>query len=385
MVEMSNSEKQPQTHIALPIVIDIPVTKTQSHNHNKSQIHVQSSSILSQIHAGYFRISLALSSQALLWKVLIEPIEDAHALRKIFSFIPSTAFTFLWYLALFTLVTLSFLYVLRCVFHFDMVKDEFLSHVGVNYLFAPWISCLLLLESSPFVPSNSLSHRVLWCVFVTPVVVLDVKIYGQWFTKGKRFLSAVANPTSQLSVIGNLVGARVAAEMGWKESAICLFSLGISHYLVLFVTLYQRLPGNDNSLPPLLRPVFFLFFAAPSVASLAWRSISDEFDTASKMLFFLSFFLFMSLVSRPLLFKKSMKKFNVAWWAYSFPLTALALASAEYAHQVKGLTAHAVMLVLSLISVLVSVVLMIVTALNTSIPLPANNLDSDQKSNCTAT
>ncbi|XP_057455858.1 S-type anion channel SLAH4-like, partial [Lotus japonicus] len=158
-----------------------------------------------------------------------------------------------------------------------------------------------------------------------------------------------------------------------------------SHYLVLFVTLYQRLPGYDNSLPPLLRPVFFLFFAGPSVASLAWRSICGEFDTASKMLFFFLFpssFLFMPLVSRPLLFKKSMKKFNVAWWAYSFPLTALALASAEYAHQVKGMiTAHAVMLVLSLvlslISVVVSVVLMIVTALNTSMSLPANNFDSN--------
>nr|AFK35390.1 unknown [Lotus japonicus] len=106
MVEMSNSEKQPQPHIAFPIVLDIPVTKTQSHNHNKSQIHVQYSlsPILPQIHAGYFRISLSLSSQALLWKILIEQIKDALALRKIFSSIPSTAFTLLWYLALFSLL-----------------------------------------------------------------------------------------------------------------------------------------------------------------------------------------------------------------------------------------------------------------------------------------
>jgi hypothetical protein len=81
---------------------------------------------------------------------------------------------------------------------------------------------------------------------VVPVVVLDVKIYGQWFTKGKRFLSAVANPTSQLSVIGNLVGARAAAEIGWRESAVCMFSLGMAHYLVLFVTLYQRLSGGNS-------------------------------------------------------------------------------------------------------------------------------------------
>lgn len=291
-MEMGDSEKR------LPINV-LPVTKTQS-NCN-SQIHnIQSSSssnsILTQIHAGYFRISLSLSGQALLWKILIEPIQDAHALRRVFTMIPSTALTLLWSLALLTLITLSFLYLLKCLFHFKLVKDEFFNQIGVNYMFTPWISWLLLLESSPIVPPAALHYKILWWVFVVPVMMLDVKIYGQWFTKGKRFLSMVANPTSQMSVIGNLVASQAAAQMGWKESALCFFALGIAHYLVLFVTLYQRLPGNNN-LPAMLRPVFFLFFAAPSIASLAWHSISGTFDTSSKMLFFLSLFLFLSLVN----------------------------------------------------------------------------------------
>ena len=65
-----------------------------------------------------------------------------------------------------------------------------------------------------------------------PVLALDIKIYGQWFTTEKRF------------------------------------TLGMVQYLVVFVTLYQRLSGSDQ-LPVMLRPVFFLFFAAPSMASLA--------------------------------------------------------------------------------------------------------------------
>ncbi|KAE9620691.1 hypothetical protein Lal_00019023 [Lupinus albus] len=381
-MDSSEEQSQPQPHIVL--AIDVPVTNTETIC--KSQIHIQSSlsSFLALFHAGYFRISLSLSSQALLLKILIQPIQDAHALRPLFSIIPSTALILLWSLALFTLVTLSFLYALKCVFHFKMVKDEFLDHVGVNYLFVPWICCLLLLESSPFLHPTTVYYQILWWVFVAPILVFDVKIYGQWFTKGKRFLSTVANPTSQLSVIGNLVGAQVAAQMGWKESAICMFSLGIAHYLVLFVTLYQRLPGNNN-LPPMLRPVFFLFFAAPSMASLAWNSISGKFDTGSKMFFFLSLFLFICLVSRPLLFKKSMKKFSVAWWAYSFPITALALASTQYALEVDGVMAHAIMLVLSTLSVLVSLILIIFTALNIRMPLPAQNLDLTKKSNCEAT
>ncbi|CAK7326074.1 unnamed protein product [Dovyalis caffra] len=261
-----------------------------------------------------------------------------------------------------------------------MVEAEFWHRVGVNYLFVPWISWLLLLQSAPFLAPKTVSYLVLWWVFAVPIVALDVKIYGQWFTKGKRFLPTFANPTSQLSVIGNLVGAQAAANMGWKESAVFLFSLGMVHYLVLFVTLYQRLHGGDR-LPAMLRPVFFLFFAAPSMASLAWESINGAFDTASKMLFFLSLFLFTSLdktvqlvkICRPNLFKRSMRRFNVAWWAYSFPLTVLALASRDYAEEVKGGIANALMLLLSGLSVLVSLGLAVFTVFKTKMLLPDND------------
>ncbi|KAF7851053.1 hypothetical protein BT93_L4676 [Corymbia citriodora subsp. variegata] len=336
--------------------------------------------LLSKIHAGYFRISLSLCSQALLWRSLSEPIADTHStIRHIFHVVPSTAFLLLWSLALFTLALLSLVYVLRCLFHFEMVKSEFLHHIGVNYLFAPWISWLLLLQSCPFIAQKTTPYHVLWWIFVVPVVALDIKIYGQWFTKGKRFLSTVANPTCQLSVIGNLVGARAAGQMGWKESAICMFSIGMMHYLVIFVTLYQRLAGNKG-LPVNLRPVFFLFIATPSMASLAWYSISGSFDDSAKMLFFLSLFLFVSLVTRPMLFKKSMRKYNIGWWAFSFPLTALALASVEYAREVKGGFAHGLMLVLSSLSVLVSLSLMVLTAANTNVLLSAGPPNDDVSS-----
>lgn len=199
-------------------------------------------------------------------------------------------------LAFLTLLALCLLYTARCLTRFESVRAEFQHHVGMNYLFAPWISGLLLLQSTPFIGPHDAEYMLLWWILSLPIIILDIKIYGQWFTRGKKFLSMVANPTSHLSVIGNLVAARAAAEMGGTERALCLFSLGMVHYVVLFVTLYQRFLGSD-SLPTMLRPVFFLFFAAPSMASLAWCSIVSRFDASCKMLFFLSLFLFVSLVS----------------------------------------------------------------------------------------
>ncbi|KAL8198156.1 hypothetical protein R6Q57_029964 [Mikania cordata] len=183
---------------------------------------------------------------------------------------------------------------------------------------------------------------MIWWPLIIPVIALDVKIYGQWFTTDKRFLSMAANPTSQLSVIGNLVGSHAAIQMGWTESA------SIGHY---------------NHIPSRLRPVFFLFVATPSMAALAWKSINGDFDILCKMLFFLSLFLFTSLASRPVLFKKSVKNFSVAWWAFSFPLSFLALASMAYAQEANRVIATCLALVLSATSVLVFVLLLVYSTL----------------------
>lgn len=270
--------------------------KTSDVDDSEKELHgTPISSILIKLHAGYFRITLSLGTQALLWKVLSQNKNPPSALHHL---LPSTTFLLLWWLALCTLILLSFLYILRCFFYFEMVKAEFSHHVGVNYLFTPWISWLLLLQSVPFLVPQTITYQILWWSFVIPMIFLDIKIYGQWFTTEKHFLSMVANPTSQMSVIGNLVAARAAAQMGWKETAICTFTLGAAHYLVVFITLYQRLSGADR-LPAMLRPVFFLFVAAPSAASLAWSSINNgTFDMSCKMLFYLSLFLFVSLVSK---------------------------------------------------------------------------------------
>lgn len=135
--------------------------------------------ILTKFHAGYFRITLSICSQALLRKNLSEPPNDAHVYRRMLNVLPSAAFILLWSLALLTLVSFSILYILKCFYIFESVKNEFLDHVGVNYLFAPWISWLLLLQSVPFFTPNTLYYLLLWWIFVVPIVALDVKIYGQ--------------------------------------------------------------------------------------------------------------------------------------------------------------------------------------------------------------
>ncbi|CAN6481904.1 unnamed protein product [Victoria cruziana] len=318
---------------------------------------------------------MALAGQALLWRTLSSG-SFTHPWPLLLNSIVEKSF---WLMAAVVLVSSSIAYLLKLIFHFDVVKAEFFDRWRVNYLFAPWIAALLLLlcllpfgydrgtssgwEGNKFLnwghPAPA-TTRALWCIFTAPVLLLEVKIYGQWFTKGKRFLSIVANPSTHLSLIGNFAAAQTAARFGWLEPALFLFSIGIVHYLVVFVTLYQRLPCNASS-PARLQPTIFLSIAAPSMASLAWASISGQFDNVSKMLYFLSLFLFLMLIVRPTLFAKAMKRFSSAWWAYVFPVTMLALSSAEYSEKVESAVAHGIRIAMSLISLATTLALILLT------------------------
>jgi hypothetical protein len=83
------------------------------------------------------------------------------------------------------------------------------------------------------------------------------------------------------------VGALLGARMGLREPALFFFAVGSVHYVVLFVTLYQRLPTNVP-LPRDLHPVFFLFVATPSVASVAWARISGEFGLGARVAYYVA-------------------------------------------------------------------------------------------------
>ncbi|XP_048567381.1 S-type anion channel SLAH2-like [Triticum urartu] len=273
-----------------------------------------------------FGMCLGVSSQAMLWKTLES--EPSMAFLRV----RPAANHVLWWVSVALTAVISIVYLLKVVFYFEAVRREFHHPVRVNFFFAPWVACLFLVKGVPL-PEWEI-HHVFWYLLMAPILCLDLKIYGQWMSSGERRLSKVANPSNHLAVVGNFVGALLGARMGLRELPIFFFAAGLAHYAVLFVTLYQRLPTNMQ-LPKELHPVFFLFVAAPSVASMAWARISGEFNNSAKLLYFISLFLYVSLVVRVNLFRGL--RFSLAWWAYTFPMTSVALATVLYASEVNNM------------------------------------------------
>ncbi|CAN6341080.1 unnamed protein product [Urochloa humidicola] len=277
-----------------------------------------------------FGMCLGVSSQAMLWKALQS--EPATAFLRVSPAVNHA----LWWVSVALMGLVSSTYLLKVVFYFEAVRREFHHPIRVNFFFAPWIACLFLVKGLPR-PVWTI-HHVVWYVLMAPIFVLDLKIYGQWMSGGDRRLSKVASPTNHLAVVGNFVGALLGARMGLHEAPVFFFAVGLAHYMVLFVTLYQRLPTNVQ-LPKELHPVFFLFVAAPSVASMAWARLCGEFNHGAKILYFISLFLYMSLVVRINFFRGV--RFSLAWWAYTFPMTSAAIATTLYASAVTTVVTRA--------------------------------------------
>ncbi|KAK2366466.1 SLAC1 proteinue [Trifolium repens] len=301
-----------------------------------------------------FGICLGVSSQAILWKTL------ATSPSTQFLHITPKINLILWCISTILIVSVFAVYILKLLFYFEAVRREYYHPIRVNFFFAPWIALLFLALGVPPSVAKNLHHS-LWYILMVPIFFLELKIYGQWMSGGQRRLSKVANPSNHLSIVGNFVGALLGASMGLVEGPIFFFAVGLAHYIVLFVTLYQRLPTNET-LPKELHPVFFLFVAAPSVASMAWAKLQGSFDYGSRIAYFIALFLYFSLAVRINFFRGF--KFSLAWWAYTFPMTGAAIATIRYSNQVPNIVTKSLCVALALISTFTVMALLLSTILH---------------------
>jgi tellurite resistance protein TehA-like permease len=303
-----------------------------------------------------FGIPMGVSSQAILWKVITLSVPTT------FLHVTSKVNLVLWCVSAALMAAVSATYACKVALYFEAVRREYYHPIRVNFFFAPWVTCLYLAIGVPHAVTWAarLPHW-LWYVLMAPLLCLGLKIYGQWMSGGQRRLSKVANPSNHLSLLGNFVGAQLGATMGLREGPLFFFAVGLAHYVVLFVTLYQRLPTNET-LPKELHPVFFLFVAAPSVSSMAWSKIAGEFGMLSKVAFFVGMFLYASLGVRINFFRGF--RFSLAWWAYTSPMAGAAAAAIRYSTEVDNAFTKALCVALSAVATLTVAALLATTVVH---------------------
>ncbi|KAK6130137.1 hypothetical protein DH2020_036116 [Rehmannia glutinosa] len=245
---------------------------------------------------GCFGICLGLSSQAILWRSLA-----TSPATKFLHITPSINLS-IWLLALSVLIAVSITYA-KMRLLLEAVKREYFHPVR-STSFRPWIVCMFLAIGAPPSIAPETLHPSIWCAFMGPIVFLDLKIYGQWLSGGKRRLCAAEGTSS-----------------------------GVLH-------VYLR-QGR---------------------ASIAWGAIYGEFDGLSRTCFFIALFLYCSLIVRINFFRGV--RFSVAWWSYTFPMTTASIATIKYAEQAPSVISKGLALTLSFMSSTMVSILFVSTLLH---------------------
>ncbi len=93
---------------------------------------------------------------------------------------------------------------------------------------------------------------------------------------------------------------------------------------MLFTIIFYRVLFHQP-LPDKLMPTFFILIAPPAVGFLSYVNLTGSLDAFARVLYFLALFLTILLLTQYRYFFRL--KFFLSWWAYSFPLAAVTIAT----------------------------------------------------------
>lgn len=232
-----------------------------------------------------------------------------------------------------TLAAVALGYFIKALAYPGEVRAEWNHPVRIAFFPAISIS-LLLLSAALLEPMSQLAHGV-WLVGTMLQGVLALSVISAWIGH-RAFLPAQLTPAWFIPAVGNVVVPLAGAKLGYTEISWLFFSGGLIFWAVLLTLVINRLMFHDP-LPGKMVPTLMILVAPPAVAFTAWLRLSGEVGPFGHFLLSVAY-VFALIVGTQVAKFRSMP-FALSWWALSFPLAALTIASFGYA-EVAGSAAH---------------------------------------------
>lgn len=218
----------------------------------------------------------------------------------------------------FTLATV--LYTYKIIAHISEVKEEFTHRIKINFFSAISISFLLI-----SVATHGLFHQlseIFWWIGMVMHAVLMLKTISFWILH--NFEIKFFNPAWFIPVVGNIVVPIMGVEYAPIEISYFFFSVGFFFYIILFTIFLNRVIFH-HQMPKKFVPTFFILLAPPAVGFVSYFKITGNFDFFAMFLVQLSYFFVLLLLFLNTSFRKL--QFFISWWAFTFPLAAITIAS----------------------------------------------------------
>jgi tellurite resistance protein len=211
------------------------------------------------------------------------------------------------------------------------VRGEWRHPIKISFF--PAVSISLLILSVCFLDLNRDISFWLWAVGTALQLVTALAVIRTWM-RADHFEEKHLNPAWFIPAVGNVLVPIAGTVHGPAEISWFFFSFGMLFWVMLQTIILNRLIFH-HPLPERLLPTLFIMIAPPAVGFLSYTSL----EPASGLTPFARFLYFSAVLFFLLLATKADRlfrlKFGLPWWAYSFPMAALTLATFRY-HELSG-------------------------------------------------
>lgn len=206
------------------------------------------------------------------------------------------------------------------------VRQDFEDPVRMNFF--PTISISLLLLSIAFLAIHPGISKGLWIAGTLIHTFFTYKIIAIWMMHPKFEIKHI-NPAWFIPVVGNILIPVAGVVHFGREISWFFYSIGLVFWILLFTIFIYRMVFHSPMVEKLL-PTLAILIAPPAVGFIAYVKLTGELDSFGKSLYYFALFLTTFLLSQWGLFSKI--KFYLSWWAYSFPISSMTIATVLMYH-----------------------------------------------------
>ncbi|BBP45966.1 transporter [Thiosulfatimonas sediminis] len=238
------------------------------------------------------------------------------------GWLPSTLFISLSTLTILLFGLFTGLYLFKMLKFPSELKHDIEHPVAVNFF--PAFSISLLLLSLIVNEFASPIAAIMWYMGMIFHLTLTVVLLSSWMHHEKWQITHM-NPAWFIPVVGNIVVPLGAVHFSNLELGWFFFSIGLVFWIVLFAIVMYRMFFHAPLLK-ILEPTLFILIAPPAIGFLSYLALNGGvLDAFARILYYTALFMTLLLMAQLPRFIKI--PYALSWWAYSFPIAAITLAS----------------------------------------------------------
>ena len=241
--------------------------------------------------------------------------------------LPFVFSNYLLYFSIAVIGVILLIYTLKLIKYPNEIKKEFNHPIKLN--FYPIIAKLFLISSLIYLAIDMTLSKYLWWMGVATQFIFTLIVISAWI-KHDKFEIHHINPSWFIPVVGCIIIPIAGVKHFSPELSWFFFSIGFFWWVILTIIVMNRIIFH-HPIPDKFIPTLFILFAPPIIGFISLTKLLGGLNPFGNMFYYFGVFMFILVVLQFRMFSKL--KFYLSWWAYSFPMDALAIGTLLMYHE----------------------------------------------------